>query len=695
MQRIFRVGAPVAALFALLLAFSLPACDAYDEGLLQWDVSGSGGSGGTGGQSGNGGGGGAGQTGGEGGGGDSGSGGYPDGGVSDAEPADGAGPPEPGCVPGMNDDCPWSCPERCDGADNDCDGDTDEGTGEELCDLDNATAQCIKGSCVIDECIGLFDDCDSEDETGCETALDTLTDCGQCETPCPGSSCEGGVCGATEGCDPGWANCNEADSDGCEIELGTDSDCSACGDDCSALDHVQSASCVSDQCVINACASGWDDCDGDPDNGCERDLGLGGCDPDIDIFVDATASGADDGTSWEDAYTDLTAAIAAAGPGAKVGAKEGTYTGVPYALKSGVQIYGGFSSALTGTYGYIAGRDLANDVTAIDGGDSSRCLSPADYGHLNGFTLQNCRAGGEGGVIYINAADMTFEKCVFKNGRATGAGGAMRVLTGGSGLQVIDSLFEGNQGTSGGAIYSSTSISFTNCSFRNNSSTASHAGALRLTVGGSTCSRCVFADNTGTFEGGAVYVTGAMTFTDSVFTDNDSGAAYVGGALRVVGTGLSCANCLFANNTGSGGGGVFADSGGDTYTNCTFAGNRATSTYGGGVWGAATTSVVNSIFWDNTATAGDPQVYPATAGVNSTDIQAGWGSGSGNLDADPLFATGPDGDYYLSEDAAGQPGDSPCIDAGNDTAANLGLENRTTRTDSINDSGTVDLGYHY
>ena len=65
--------------------------------------------------------------------------------------------------------------------------------------------------------------------------------------------------------------------------------------------------------------------------------------------------------------------------------------------------------------------------------------------------------------------------------------------------------------------------------------------------------------------------------------------------------------------------------------------------------------------------------------------------GTGNLSSDPLFVNG----YYLSHIAAGQGSDSPAIDAGSDTAANLGLDTRTTRTDFVTDSSTVDLGYHY
>jgi hypothetical protein len=39
--------------------------------------------------------------------------------------------------------------------------------------------------------------------------------------------------------------------------------------------------------------------------------------------------------------------------------------------------------------------------------------------------------------------------------------------------------------------------------------------------------------------------------------------------------------------------------------------------------------------------------------------------------------------------------DSPCLDTGSDTAANLGLDLLTTRSDEQVDTGLVDRGYHY
>ena len=44
---------------------------------------------------------------------------------------------------------------------------------------------------------------------------------------------------------------------------------------------------------------------------------------------------------------------------------------------------------------------------------------------------------------------------------------------------------------------------------------------------------------------------------------------------------------------------------------------------------------------------------------------------------------------------AGQGADSPCIDAGVVTAAAVGLDERTTRTDGVVDTGLLDLGFHY
>jgi parallel beta-helix repeat protein len=97
----------------------------------------------------------------------------------------------------------------------------------------------------------------------------------------------------------------------------------------------------------------------------------------------------------------------------------------------------------------------------------------------------------------------------------------------------------------------------------------------------------------------------------------------------------------------------------------------------------------NNIIWDDISNTGGSWTW------RYNDFRDGLLPGDGNLQQDPRFVDTASNDFHLSHTAAGQGEDSPCIDAGSDTAANLGLDTRSTRTDGVPDSGTVDLGYHY
>lgn len=56
---------------------------------------------------------------------------------------------------------------------------------------------------------------------------------------------------------------------------------------------------------------------------------------------------------------------------------------------------------------------------------------------------------------------------------------------------------------------------------------------------------------------------------------------------------------------------------------------------------------------------------------------------------------GEDDNFHLSQIAAGQATTSSCVDVGSDLASNLGMDDKTTKTDSVLDSGLVDMGFHY
>lgn len=213
-------------------------------------------------------------------------------------------------------------------------------------------------------------------------------------------------------------------------------------------------------------------------------------------------------------------------------------------------------------------------------------------------------------------------------------------------------------------------------------------------------------------DGGAIDCESSnLTINNCVITDNLCTGN--GGGVRCrANSEVKLTNCLLAgNSSGNLGGGISSGNSEITITNCTITENSSPN-FGGGVmfsWGSSGT-ITDSILWGNAAPEGaqialKATAKPSTASVSYSDLEGGKSAvyvmegctlnwSSGNITGNPLFTTGPLGDYYLSQAASGQASDSPCVDAGSATAANLGLDRHTTRTDGIPDEGTADMGYH-
>ena len=193
--------------------------------------------------------------------------------------------------------------DNCDGAvDTGCETALAEsiahcGACERACPVPaNAAAGCADGSCGIGSCLQGFDSCDGTAETGCETDLrSSLQSCGACDTPCVAPphmvpTCVQGECG-TDGCEPGWGDC-DALAPGCETDLAISVDhCGACGEACAAPAHGV-AGCANGECTVVGCEGGFGDCDGDPGTGCETDLATttehcGACERSCDALAHA------------------------------------------------------------------------------------------------------------------------------------------------------------------------------------------------------------------------------------------------------------------------------------------------------------------------------------------------------------------------------------------------------------------------
>lgn len=227
---------------------------------------------------------------------------------------------------------------------------------------------------------------------------------------------------------------------------------------------------------------------------------------------------------------------------------------------------------------------------------------------------------------------------------------------------------------------------------------------------------CVFMTNIAedypNAHAGAIFCSGSeLQIKDCVFIDNSCpGLSANGGAILASGSQIFVFNCLFAGNSSDGGGGAIRNyHSSATAINCTFVYNTGNGRYGGAIANTPESSLVieNCIFWGNEGY----EIYNSMSSntlVINCDIDGDWdGSGirnnsggsttdgGGNINLNPEFVTGPKGDYYLSQIAAGQVLDSPCVDAGSAMAVALDLAMCSTRTDEMPDVDVVDIGYHY
>ncbi len=103
--------------------------------------------------------------------------------------------------------------------------------------------------------------------TGC-----ALLSCAPCAPPHAKARCgSNGQC-ILDGCAGDWWDCNGNYDDGCEIDLAHDAhNCDICFTPCKRPAHGI-AGCSARMCGIGGCDPGWEDCDGNPDNGCEHEI---------------------------------------------------------------------------------------------------------------------------------------------------------------------------------------------------------------------------------------------------------------------------------------------------------------------------------------------------------------------------------------------------------------------------------------
>jgi len=159
----------------------------------------------------------------------------------------------------------------------DCGGGCPPCMVDQPCEIgdDCSSGQCNAGTCGTDCADGLAN-CDEENDNACEVNTRTdVANCGACDHACDlphaAAECSAGECHIqADGCDAGYQDCNGDPADGCEVNLKTSKlNCGACDNVCPDLNG--NPSCVAGQCQIS-CAEGFADCDDLRANGCEINL---------------------------------------------------------------------------------------------------------------------------------------------------------------------------------------------------------------------------------------------------------------------------------------------------------------------------------------------------------------------------------------------------------------------------------------
>jgi hypothetical protein len=176
----------------------------------------------------------------------------------------------------------------------------------------------------------------------------------------------------------------------------------------------------------------------------------------------------------------------------------------------------------------------------------------------------------------------------------------------------------------------------------------------------------VFENCTAIDGGGAVHI----RYSNPILQWNhffDNSAVY-GGALHCRSSYPNISNSIFADNSASYGGAVFTESSDPQFEFCTFYGNN--STVQGNCMDLINyswPSAQNSIFWQHGLDVIHIQTEGGAIIMDYCNIEGGWSSGTGNINANPLFENAAQRNFRLSWNnfPANDATKSPCIDSGN------------------------------
>lgn len=348
------------------------------------------------------------------------------------------------------------------------------------------------------------------------------------------------------------------------------------------------------------------------------------------IFVKHDATGANDGTSWANAFKDLSEAIDQADPGDEVWVAVGIYR--PYhfpnggsirrerhfTLKNEVTVYGGFAGIEDPASFNLDDRDFESNETILSGYHRESFFSSYRVYHvfyhpegtdldetavLDGFTISDGMADGNtglhdaGGGMFNRYSSPKLTNLQIINNEARAGGG---IANSSSNPAMTNLIISENQAVNGGGISNAgdSSPMISNVVISYNEATS--GGGMSNHLSHPNITDVSIFNNVVTGDGGGVHNFHSNPVITNVVIYNNLASRDGGGIYNYI-SNHAMTNVTISNNMAEyRGGGNYNEESNPILQNITIAGNKSHEDLGWGIYNYKSSPVIkNSIFWAN------------------------------------------------------------------------------------------------